>query len=35
MKSYKNFKTETVGIPEFDKIRKDGRHLIEYIKGSV
>ena len=35
MKSYKNFKTETVGIPEFDKIRKDGRLLIEYIRGSV
>lgn len=35
MKSYKNFKTETVGIPEFDKIRNNGRLLIEYIRGSV
>ena len=35
MKSYKNFKTETVGIPEFDKIRNDGRLLIEYVRGST
>ena len=35
MKSYKNFKTETVGIPEFDKIRNDGRLLIGYIRGAA
>lgn len=35
MESYKNFKTETVGIPEFDKIRNDGRLLIEYVRGST
>lgn len=35
MENYKNFKTETVGIPEFDKIRNDGRLLIEYVRGST
>ncbi len=35
MENYKNFKSETVGIPEFDKIRNEGRLLIEYVRGSV
>lgn len=35
MENYKNFKTDTVGIPEFDKIRNDGRLLIEYVRGST
>ena len=35
MENYKNFKSETVGIPEFDKIRNEGRLLIEYVRGST
>ena len=34
MKDYKDFKAETVGLAQFDKIREDGRLLIEYVRGS-
>lgn len=34
MKNYKDFKAETVGLAQFDKIREDGRLLIEYVRGS-
>ena len=35
MKDYKDFKAETVGLAQFDKIREDGRLLIEYVRGSL
>lgn len=33
--NFKDYKSDTVGIPEFDKIRNDGRLLIEYVRGST
>ena len=35
MKDYKDFKAETVGLAQFDKIREDGRLLMEYVRGST
>lgn len=33
--NFKDYKSDTVGIPEFDKIRNEGRLLIEYVRGST
>lgn len=35
MKDFKEYKPETVGIEPFDTIRKEGRLLIEYVRGST
>ena len=34
MKDFRNYKSETIGLPQFDKIRNDGRLLMEYVRGS-
>ena len=35
MKNYNCYKSETHGLPQFDKIRNDGRLLMEYVRGST